>query len=62
MLGERDARRFCREHGLPPEDTELVAWLVEHHLYMSAMAQKQDITDPDVVAAFAARSARPSAG
>ena len=27
-LGERDARRFCRAHGLPPEDTELVAWLV----------------------------------
>ena len=52
-LGERDARRFCREHGLSAEDVDLVAWLVEHHLCMSAVAQKQDITDPDVVAAFA---------
>jgi [protein-PII] uridylyltransferase len=54
QLGARDARRFCRSHGLPAEDAELVAWLVGRHLYMSAVAQKQDITDPDVVAAFAA--------
>ena len=52
-LGERDARRFCRAHELPAEDAGLVAWLVERHLYMSAVAQKQDISDPDVVAAFA---------
>ncbi len=31
-LGARDARRFCREHGLLDEDAELVAWLVAHHL------------------------------
>ena len=55
ILGERDARRFCRQHDLPPEDVEMVAWLVENHLYMSAVAQKQDITNPDVVAAFAAK-------
>src|SRR5206468_12744101 len=54
QLGARDARRFCQQHDLPAEDAELVAWLVGHHLYMSAVAQKQDITDPDVVAAFAA--------
>jgi len=54
LLGERDARRFCRLHELPPEDVDLVAWLVRYHLYMSAVAQKQDITDPDVVASFAA--------
>ncbi|HXV12019.1 MAG TPA: [protein-PII] uridylyltransferase [Burkholderiales bacterium] len=55
QLGAIDARRFCREHSLLPEDTELVAWLVEHHLVMSATAQKQDIADPEVIAAFAAR-------
>src|SRR5262249_37512609 len=53
VLGEAEARRFCRAHGLPTEDTELVAWLVAQHLTMSATAQKQDISDPDVVAAFA---------
>jgi [protein-PII] uridylyltransferase len=52
-LGARDAARFCVQHGLPREDTELVAWLVEHHLSMSVTAQKQDITDPQVVTAFA---------
>ena len=52
-LGKVDARRFCRQHGLSREDTDLVAWLVELHLMMSATAQKQDITDPEVVAAFA---------
>jgi [protein-PII] uridylyltransferase len=54
-LGAIDARRFCREHGLIREDVELVAWLVENHLVMSATAQKQDIADPAVVQSFAAR-------
>ncbi|MEO8344078.1 MAG: [protein-PII] uridylyltransferase [Betaproteobacteria bacterium] len=52
-LGARDARRFCRDHGLEPEDVELVAWLVNEHLTMSSTAQKQDLTDPAVVAEFA---------
>jgi len=54
-LGEREARRFCRAYGIADEDTELIAWLVAHHLTMSATAQKQDVADPDVVAAFAAK-------
>ncbi len=54
-LGGADARRFCRAHQLSRDDTDLVAWLVEQHLMMSATAQKQDIADPAVVAAFAAR-------
>ena len=54
-LGAVDARRFCRAHGLPAEEVELVAWLVAQHLSMSATAQKQDVSDPDVIAAFAAR-------
>ncbi|MCC7080279.1 MAG: [protein-PII] uridylyltransferase [Burkholderiales bacterium] len=53
VLGEADARRFCRAHGLCAEDIELVAWLVRHHLRMSATAQKQDIDDPATVRAFA---------
>jgi [protein-PII] uridylyltransferase len=54
-LGAIDARRFCRQHGLAAADARLVAWLVEQHLAMSLTAQKQDITDPAVVAAFAAK-------
>lgn len=52
-LGAVDARRFCRAHGLAREDTELVAWLVDRHLMMSATAQKQDLSDPDVIQVFA---------
>ncbi|RZT41995.1 [protein-PII] uridylyltransferase [Cupriavidus agavae] len=52
-LGTVDARRFCKQHGIAREDADLIAWLVEHHLTMSHVAQKQDLTDPDVVKAFA---------
>jgi [protein-PII] uridylyltransferase len=55
QLGAVDARRFCREHGQSQEDVELVAWLVENHLVMSATAQKQDTADPAVVQSFAER-------
>ena len=48
----QDARRFCRDHGLSKSDTELVVFLVEQHLSMSQVAQKQDLSDPDVVRAF----------
>ncbi|MFO1299775.1 MAG: [protein-PII] uridylyltransferase [Burkholderiaceae bacterium] len=53
-LGRLDARRFCRQHGISAADTALVEFLVEHHLTMSSVAQKQDLSDPDVVARFAA--------
>jgi [protein-PII] uridylyltransferase len=52
-LGTRDARRFCRAHGLPREDVELVAWLVKEHLSMSRTAQKEDLSDPAVIESFA---------
>jgi [protein-PII] uridylyltransferase len=52
-LGIVDARQFCEDHGLKPEDTGLVVFLVEQHLTMSQVAQKQDLSDPDVISAFA---------
>jgi len=54
-LGAVDARRFCLAQGLPREDADEVAWLVAEHLTLSQTAQKQDISDPDVISAFAAR-------
>ena len=52
-LGAVDARRFCQKHGLEPAQTDIVAWLVNRHLTMSATAQQQDISDPNVIACFA---------
>jgi len=54
-LGMTDAAKFCREHGLDNDDTELLLFLVAEHLTMSQVAQKQDISDPDVIKAFAHR-------
>jgi len=53
VLGEEDARAFCTRLGLPGGDIERIAWLVRWHLLMSTTAQRQDITDPDVVHRFA---------
>ncbi len=53
ILGIEDARDFGERHKLPKRDTNLVCWLVENHLLMSAVAQRQDISDPDVINNFA---------
>jgi len=53
LIGARDAQDFCRAHGLSDYDSRLVVWLVERHLMMSMTAQHQDISDPEVIQAFA---------
>jgi [protein-PII] uridylyltransferase len=52
-LGARDVRLFCRQHRIEPEDCKLIEFLVREHLTMSRIAQKEDLSDADVVAAFA---------
>ena len=52
-LGASEARRFCRDHDLSAQDARLIEFLVRHHLTMSHTAQKEDLSDPDVIAAFA---------
>ena len=54
-LGAHDVRVFCRQHGIGKEDTQLIEFLVSEHLTMSRMAQKEDLSDPDVIDAFAKR-------
>ena len=54
-LGCSDVRIFCRQHGIAMGDSRLIEFLVGEHLSMSRIAQKEDLSDPDVIAAFAKR-------
>jgi len=58
-LGRSEARRFCRDHGIEAEDADLIGFLVEQHLQMSRIAQKEDLSDADVIRAFAQRVGTP---
>ncbi|NYT36677.1 [protein-PII] uridylyltransferase [Allopusillimonas soli] len=51
-LGAREVRRFCNDHGIERRDKELLVFLVRQHLTMSMVAQKRDLSDPDVVRHF----------
>ena len=52
-LGAVEAQEFLQRHGLSDYDCRLVAWLVANHLLMSHVAQRRDISDPEVVNEFA---------
>ena len=54
-LGGREVRLFCRQHGIAAEDAELIEFLVSEHLSMSRIAQKEDLSDSDVIGGFAKR-------
>jgi [protein-PII] uridylyltransferase len=54
-LGAVDAEAFCLEQGMTGYDARIVAWLVKSHLVLSSTSQKQDISDPQVIAGFARR-------
>jgi [protein-PII] uridylyltransferase len=52
-LGAREVRKFAADHGLDRDDGDLVEFLVSHHLLMSTVAQKRDLSDPAVIQDFA---------
>ncbi|MFT3977437.1 MAG: [protein-PII] uridylyltransferase [Sphingomonas bacterium] len=54
VLGAQVAERLCPRFGLSPAETETVAWLVRHHLLMSATAFKRDLADFKTILDFAA--------
>lgn len=53
VLGAEDAYQFCHNHNLHKNDTKLVAWLVRYHLEFSSVAQRKDLSDPNVILEFA---------
>lgn len=51
-LGRLEVRRFARDYAIDTETTALLVFLVEHHLTMSQVAQKQDLADPQTIEQF----------
>lgn len=53
-LGAGVALKLGPRLGLSDEETETVAWLVRHHLVMSNVAFKRDLSDPKTIGDFVA--------
>ncbi len=53
VLGCTEVKIFCRQHGIKGEDAALIEFLVGEHLSMSRIAQKEDLSNPEVISAFA---------
>ena len=54
LLGSADIADFASRHGLQSREVKLLQWLVENHLLMSTVSQREDTSDPDVIYKFAA--------
>jgi [protein-PII] uridylyltransferase len=54
-LGAIEVRRFCKQHDIAKDDTSVIEFIVHEHLTMSRVAQKSDLSDPDIIAEFAKR-------
>ncbi|MGL4323729.1 MAG: [protein-PII] uridylyltransferase [Beijerinckiaceae bacterium] len=52
IAGARVARKLCPRLGLNEAETDTVAWLIEHHLDMSTIAQSRDLSDARTIESF----------
>jgi len=52
ILGAEDAMAFGVHHNLSQKDREMITWLVRRHLDFSSIAQKKDLSDPEVIRYF----------
>lgn len=52
-IGAEEVKIFAKSYNLTPEETDYIEFLVREHLTMSRVAQKQDISDPEVIKKFA---------
>lgn len=55
VLGAEDAKAFSHCHNLTQKDASLLSWLVLKHLEFSSVAQRKDLSDPEVIQDFAKR-------
>ncbi len=46
-------QNFCERFAIDPDTTEFLTFLVREHLTMSLVAQKQDLSNPEVIEKFA---------
>src|SRR3546814_18513327 len=54
VIGAEIALDLCPRLGLSPAETDVVSWLVRHHLLMSATAFKRDLSDFKTILDFTA--------
>ncbi len=52
ILGAEIALELCPRFGLSDSETQLVSWLVRHHLLLSATAFKRDLSDYQTILQF----------
>lgn len=57
--GALEVQRFAHRHRLSGDESDLVTWLVLHHLLMSITSQREDISDPEVITHFAQQVGTP---
>jgi [protein-PII] uridylyltransferase len=53
VRGAEIAAEACVRMGLDPADAADIEWLVARHLRMASIAQRRDLSDPDLIHAFA---------